>query len=59
MNLRYLWPFVLRSEHDRIVAELLQAYEQERIRRIMAETRTPWRKAPLPIKRVPGREAWE
>jgi hypothetical protein len=50
--LRYFWPFVLRSEHERIVSELRQAYEQERIRRIMAESRTP-------IKRVAGQEAGE
>lgn len=50
-----LWlrfPFVLRSTHERAIRELQNAYDQERIRRIMAESRTP-------IKRVPGREAWE
>ena len=46
------WPLVLRSTHERATQELRDAYEQERIRRIMAESRTP------PV-RVPGREAWE
>ena len=46
------FPFVLRSTHERVVQELREAYEQERIRRIMAESRTP-------IKRVPGREPWQ
>jgi hypothetical protein len=50
--IRFLWPFVLRSEHERVVTELRQAHEQERIRRIMAESK-------LPIQRVPGREPWE
>ena len=45
-------PFVLRSTHERVIRELQNAYEQERIRRIMAESRTP-------IKRVPGREPWQ
>ena len=46
------WPFILRSTHERATQELRAAYEQERIRRIMAESRTP-------IKRVPGREPWQ
>ena len=46
------FPFVLRSTHERVVQELREAYDQERIRRIMAESR-------VPQKRVPGREPWQ
>ena len=47
-----LWPLVWKRTHEAVIQELRSAYEQERIRRIMAESRTP-------IKRVPGREPWQ
>lgn len=46
------WPLVWKRTHLTATQELRSAYEQERIRRIMAESRTP-------MKRVPGREPWQ
>lgn len=47
-----LWPLVWKRTHLAVIQELRAAYEQERIRRIMAESRTP-------MKRTPGREPWQ
>lgn len=46
------WPLMWKRTYETAMQELRQSYEQERIRRIMAESRTP-------IKRVPGREPWQ